>query len=166
VLTTNPTWTDLWLNPGLRGDRPPTNRLGDDSVLPLSFVVSLFCYQQLAQWTLSTCEHVLPCGNCDKFPNVSRIKQLAQLALRNVPVTTHKHLLSPCLHSFATSVWPTCSAKHEPLRPHPASYQTNSDTLLCRNSHGTSGERRRTFRPPPPTHTITLFVLSDKITLW
>jgi hypothetical protein len=25
--TTNPTWTDLGLNPGLRSDRPVTNRL-------------------------------------------------------------------------------------------------------------------------------------------
>jgi hypothetical protein len=31
--TTNPTWTDLRSNPGLRGDRPATNRLSHDTAL-------------------------------------------------------------------------------------------------------------------------------------
>ena len=29
--TTNPTWTDPGLNPGLRGGRPATNRLNHDT---------------------------------------------------------------------------------------------------------------------------------------
>jgi hypothetical protein len=39
--TTNPIWTDLGLNPGLRGDRPATNGLSHGAAhlgLTLSFV--------------------------------------------------------------------------------------------------------------------------------
>jgi hypothetical protein len=31
--TTNPTWTDPVSNPGLRGERPATNRLSHDTAL-------------------------------------------------------------------------------------------------------------------------------------
>jgi hypothetical protein len=31
LYTTNPTWTDLGSNPGLRGEKPATNRLSNDT---------------------------------------------------------------------------------------------------------------------------------------
>jgi hypothetical protein len=37
--TTNPTWTDPGSNPGLRGDRPATNRLSHGTALRFQVIV-------------------------------------------------------------------------------------------------------------------------------
>jgi hypothetical protein len=46
--TTNPTWTDLGSNPGLRGERPATNRLSHGTALPDVTWLSL----PAATWTV------------------------------------------------------------------------------------------------------------------
>jgi hypothetical protein len=53
--TTNPTWTDPGSNPGLRGERPATNRLSHGTAYS-------FTYRMLGFFYLFLCNHLAKCS--------------------------------------------------------------------------------------------------------
>jgi hypothetical protein len=91
--TTNPTWIDLGLNPGLRGERPATNRLSHGTAMSNTLIAFLYLL----------CSYIIKCISRNATRGYSEKK--LQGVRHNYPphlifILPFKHACSE-LHSFS-----------------------------------------------------------------
>jgi hypothetical protein len=128
--TTNPTWTGLWSNPGLRGERSATNRLSHGTALWQPYHLHVpTVYKSVSLNLLEPWGSVQACnGVALPLPYLSTELPLAWL-LRPIPLLQPNILIVksfPRNSNFYVTTNPTCSSHIYPCRPRAARLLPNT----------------------------------------
>ena len=89
LFSTNPAWTELGSNPGLRGERPATNSLSHGTANTISLSIYYECYK-------------------DAFPNAKKTQRLSYKTSRLLVCTKVMHIAV-----LSDLVWPWNSLANE-----------------------------------------------------